>query len=142
LSRVLVFAILYLVFLIILEVRLNKWNEEEPGKCYNWHLTTSPHARHPNAEKTYVAVTGVWMLVSVFSAVFASVKKLDKKVKSVLALGLLQFPVHVYMLITLRIANQGLLEGGEQENEWGFGQIVALVLLSDTIISAVNGLIG
>jgi hypothetical protein len=61
--------------------------------------------------------------------------------RTVLAFGLLQFPVHVYMLVVLRQKNQGLLEGEESENEWGYGQTVTLVLLVDTLASCVKGLI-
>jgi hypothetical protein len=132
------FSILYLALLVILEARLGDWNDEEPGNCYNPYLTTSTSARHPTADKAYVATTGIWMLSSVLLATFDSAKN----IRSVLGFALLQFPVHVYMLVTLRTANQELVEGEKQENEWGFGQTVAIVLLLDTAISCVAGLKG
>jgi hypothetical protein len=42
--------------------------------------------------------------------------------------ALLQYPLHLYSVIALRASNQSLLSG-ESENEWGFGQIVAVFLV-------------
>lgn len=48
---------------------------------------------------------------------------------TILVLAFLQFPVHLYMALALRSANQGKLEGGGYENEWDFGQTTAVILL-------------
>jgi hypothetical protein len=42
--------------------------------------------------------------------------------------ALLQYPLHLYMVIAIRQSNKRSL-GGDGENTWGFGQVVALVLL-------------
>lgn len=38
-----------------------------------------------------------------------------------------QFVLHIYMAVTLRASNQAYLD--ETENEWGFGQVLAVILL-------------
>lgn len=45
----------------------------------------------------------------------------------VLILAMLQLPLHLYFLIRLRVSNEPLLQEGSTENEWGFGQIYALI---------------
>ena len=46
---------------------------------------------------------------------------------------LFQYPLHLYFIITMRRWNADLLVG-DSEDTWGFGQIVALVLLAPTIL--------
>lgn len=43
-----------------------------------------------------------------------------------------QFTVHLYMAVSLRHANQAYLD--ESEDEWGFGQVLAVVLLFPLVI--------
>lgn len=56
-----------------------------------------------------------------------------------LAMG--QYPLHLYMAITIRKASERFLEG-DSENHWGFGQIVALVLCAATCIECIRGYSG
>jgi hypothetical protein len=42
---------------------------------------------------------------------------------SVLIIAMMQYPVHVYTVFALRIANEDRLDG-DSENYWGFGQVV------------------
>jgi len=44
-----------------------------------------------------------------------------------------QYPLHLYMVLTMRHWNRELLTG-DPEDAWGFGQIVALILLVPTIL--------
>ncbi|KAI1374998.1 hypothetical protein F4677DRAFT_424271 [Hypoxylon crocopeplum] len=122
-----VFALLFLALTIILEIRLNRWSltSEELGFCYITTGLSVPGASHPFADKTYVAVTAVWLLLSMFGALFCS----SKLRKPLLLISGLQFPVHLYMMIRLRTENQQYLEDGENENEWDFGQTTATILL-------------
>ncbi|KAI2630772.1 hypothetical protein GGR54DRAFT_169358 [Hypoxylon sp. NC1633] len=121
------FAVLFLVLTIILELRLNQWSltAEEPGFCYVTTGTSVPGASHPAADKTYVAVTSIWLLLSMFGALFCSTRFR----RPLLIISGLQFPVHLYMMIRLRIENQPFLEGEESENRWDFGQTTATLLL-------------
>ncbi|KAI0380941.1 hypothetical protein F5Y04DRAFT_88351 [Hypomontagnella monticulosa] len=119
------FAILFLALTILLEVRLGEWSLEKAGYCYVTTSTTYEGAAHPWSDQVYVAVTAAWLLIVMFGALFSSVKFR----KPLLLLSALQFPVHLYMMIALRTANQDALEGKETENEWDFGQTTATILL-------------
>ncbi|KAI4870776.1 hypothetical protein F4820DRAFT_401911 [Hypoxylon rubiginosum] len=125
-----VFGVLFLVLTVLLEVRLDEWSltEEETGFCYVTTGITTAGASHPITDKAYVAVTAVWLLMVVFGALFCSVYFR----KPLLVLGGLQFPLHLYMMIKLRIENQPFLDGGESgesEDNWDFGQTTATLLL-------------
>lgn len=52
---------------------------------------------------------------------------------------LFQYPLHLYMVLTMRRWNSGLLDG-DSEDAWGFGQIVALVLLAPTLLMCVQAI--
>ena len=55
--------------------------------------------------------------------------------------AVMQFPLHLYFVIALRTSNEGRLVGGD-ENQWGFGQIVAMVTLVPTIVECLLGVAG
>ncbi|KAI1102957.1 hypothetical protein F4804DRAFT_247565 [Jackrogersella minutella] len=131
-----IFALLFLGLTIFLEVRLDQWSltAEETGFCYITKGITTPGASHPRTDKAYVAVTAIWLLLVIFGALFASAKF----GKPLLILSFLQFPVHLYMMITLRSENQDFLENHEDENEWDFGQTTAIILLSIALAQLVH----
>jgi hypothetical protein len=58
----------------------------------------------------------------------------------VLLIAIAQYPVHAYMLFRLRQANQPFLSG-DPESSWGFGQVVALVLVAATILDCIRSLL-
>lgn len=136
---------------------------EVTGRCYNTYLTSAPGSPQPLSDKIYIGITTSWLLISMLMAVTArdvapkrrkrhnphhSRKDLNpegtrwlpgrgpqwRSARKVLVWTILQFPVHLYMMIALKTANQGLLEGGEggeghDENSWDFGQTIAVILL-------------
>lgn len=59
----------------------------------------------------------------------------------VLSVALLQCPLHGYILFALRASNEDYLSG-ESENVWGFGQIVALVLLTSVAVECIRATVG
>ncbi|TFB07627.1 hypothetical protein CCMA1212_000083 [Trichoderma ghanense] len=122
------FAAMYLVLTILLGLSLDAWSPDTPpGRCYFAHLITSPHASHPAEDKAYVAFTAAWMILVMLAAAFSGARWRH----TILALAFLQFPVHLYMALALRAANQGHLVGDDaRENEWDFGQTTAVVLLA------------
>lgn len=139
-----VFAILFLALTILLEVRLNEWSDSEnseepkPGRCYYTNGTSTPSAGHPWTDKTYVGITAGWLLLVMASAIFGR----SERRKIILILAFLQFPVHLYMTIALRTANQEHLSGEEGENGWDFGQTTAILLLGVTINELVSKSLG
>ncbi|KAK5995734.1 hypothetical protein PT974_04152 [Cladobotryum mycophilum] len=123
-----IFAVMYLALLIFVCQRLNEWSpDHEPGRCYHAHLVTHPGATHPFADRIYIIITGIWTLLTTLAAAFFGARWRH----SVLILATLQFPVHLYMALALRTANQGKLAGEEEhENGWDFGQTTAVLLLA------------
>ncbi|OGE57789.1 hypothetical protein PENARI_c001G06330 [Penicillium arizonense] len=127
-----IFVALYLALTILLGIRLNEWApHQEPGRCYYSTLVTDPSDSHPTADKYYVGFTSAWLIIVVLASVFAGVKRR----RTILVLSSLHFPLHLYMTIALRQANQGKLEGKtSHENEWDFGQTTAVMLLVITLV--------
>jgi heme/copper-type cytochrome/quinol oxidase subunit 4 len=117
-------------------IRLDEWDPKVDGRCYNTNSVDSPSASHPTIDKVYLGITAGWMLTVIILAVIGNAHH----IKIVIILALLQYPLHLYFMITVRTANTDLLEGEDQENDWGFGQTVALVLLGLTVLELRNGL--
>jgi len=122
------FAAMFLALTILLGVRLNEWAPDaEPGRCYDSHLLTSPSAGHPHADLVYVGCTAAWMLAVMGGAAFIPFWRH----KWLLTAAFLQFPVHFYSMVVLRVANGDKLKSdGEGENGWDFGQTTAVLLLA------------
>ena len=57
-------------------------------------------------------------------------------------LTLLQYPLHLYMVIQLRKANPHNAGNGGSEDRWDFGQIAALVLILPVVKECIAGYIG
>lgn len=57
----------------------------------------------------------------------------------VLFIAMVQFPLHLYFIICLRLSNEPLLSNGSDENEWGFGQIYSLIMSAGLLIECVKG---
>ncbi|CEN61872.1 hypothetical protein ASPCAL08520 [Aspergillus calidoustus] len=130
------FIALYLALTILLCIRLNEWAPNtSPGRCYHSHLITSPGASHPGDDKIYVSITASWLIGVVLASVFAGVSRR----RGILVLSSLHFPLHMYMAIALRQANQGRFEGEtKHENEWDFGQTTAVVLLGGAVVELLS----
>ncbi|KAK1760292.1 hypothetical protein QBC47DRAFT_408375 [Echria macrotheca] len=134
------FSLLFLALAILLEVRLGDWSTDPAapaGSCFHVSgLLAAPGAAHPAADRVYVAITAAWLLVVMFLAIFQG----PARRHSVLLAAVVQFPVHLYAVIALRTGNQAFLEseGGEQENDWDFGQTTAVLLLGVTVHECVE----
>jgi hypothetical protein len=122
------FAICFFILTVLLEIRLDQWTltSEDLGYCFRTDGIQPANASHPGTNKTYVAVMSSWMLLALFGTVIGKARWR----KPLLLFSSLQFPVHVYMMISLRVSNQNHLEGGESENRWDFGQTTAMLLLT------------
>lgn len=127
-----IFVALYLALTILLGVRLNEWApDQEPGRCYYSALVTDPSDAHPDADKYYVGFTSFWLMSVVLASVFVGVKRR----RTILVLSSLHFPLHLYMTLALRQANQGKFEGKDvHENNWDFGQTTAVMLLAIAVV--------
>jgi hypothetical protein len=134
-----IFSILHLAFSIIFGRALERWDWAIAGRCYNTWLIAHSGASHPYVDRIYLAITSVYMqaaLVNCFQHWTLSVSGRRSGIPEfVIIPALLQYPVHLYSTVALRISNENLL-GGDSENNWGFGQVFALVLVADTMIKA------
>jgi hypothetical protein len=130
------FTALFTTLTILLGIRMNEWDETIEGHCYITTGLSTTRADHPGADKGYLGVSAAWLVISLIMAAFGSGAK---QVKIVLILALAQFPLHLYMMITLRVHNSNHLEGEESEDDWRFGQTMAILLLSMTIQEIITG---
>jgi hypothetical protein len=58
-----------------------------------------------------------------------------------LLLATFQYAIHIYMIFAMRAANEHHLKG-DSENSWGFGQVVAMVLLGSSVVQGIRAIIG
>jgi hypothetical protein len=130
-----VYAVLFAAMTIWLGIRVGKWDYDIEGRCYRTGASSTTHADHPTSDIIYISITASWMIATIFFAIFGNAKR----VRTVIVLAGLQFPVHLYMMIAIRAANSAHLEGDESENDWEFGQTVTVLLLYITIKEAYEG---
>ncbi|KAK1831432.1 hypothetical protein QBC39DRAFT_351297 [Podospora conica] len=142
------FAALYLAFAVLFGRALRSWDWNTPGACYNTRLLATPSASHPYVDLIYLGVTCFFMFCSCALPVyvllfntFGNVKQAREYAQIVLVLSFMQYPLHLYSVVALRVSNRGLLEG-DSEDSWGFGQVVALVLLGAVLVQCVYGVFG
>ena len=193
-----VFAVLYLVFVIVFGVHLGQWDNEIQGHCYDSHHIALPNAQHPYVDRIYLGITCMYMYVVLLFALFLAISRctLDPDwsprrsalVKALIRFGkaytydtssqftsvgswvdwrglnsviwyplkillslpqanpilfaaILQLPLHLYFLIRLRLTNEPLLSNGNDENQWGFGQIYTLIMSAGLVVECCKGYI-
>lgn len=144
LGTALLFIASYCFVSVNFATSLKGWDDGTAGRCYRTSYTED----HPRPDLFYLGFTGIGMFLSVFGLMRGQKEKLSGSFpnnRSVLTWGwllpllaLLQYPVHVWSVWTLRKENRGLPEvhsEGLEEDSWGFGQIVAIVLLSPVLVA-------
>ena len=124
-------------------IRLKDWNDEISGRCYSASRIASSNAKHPLVDQVYLGVTSFWVLVLASGVI---VEYLAPRLRLfwqnfIIRYGVLQFVLHVYILAALRVSNEPLLESS-LENQWGFGQVLALVMLGSTLLECARSLEG
>ena len=170
-ALIVIWMILYLIFTCLFAVHLNSWSFDVSRHCYNTSHISLPNARHPYVDHIYIAFTCLYVLSSVYlSVAIANSKGLLDKLSNmesynfnvtrsmivlllalfsistpyhfmVLNIAMLQYPLHVYTLFTIRANNEGSLTNGSEEKQWGFAQIGAMVLLATNVL-LLNGVQG
>ena len=131
-----IFLMLYLTFVIMFGIRLNAWDDSTPGQCYSTSRIVLPDGLHPVGDQIYLGITSFYCFALLLVATIDSRMpgRRDNAQKTVILVGSLQFITHVTMAISLRISNQSLLDNPSIEEQWGFGQILAVVMLGATVI--------
>ncbi|MCJ1409404.1 hypothetical protein MMC19_003485 [Ptychographa xylographoides] len=142
LGPIVVFAILYLTFTIRFGIALKSWDDNVPGHCYDTALIALPNASHPYVDNIYVAITCFYLFcvfVNAFSAMDSHIS--IQYQLTTLEVGALQFVLHVYFVVAIRLSNESRLEARNSDDEWGFGQIFAMVMLAGTVLECVKGIL-
>ena len=128
----------------MLGIRLNDWNDALPGRCYSASRIATPNAKHPLVDQIYLGVTSFYVFALMVTATILCRKPITRLYcqKTIVTTGTLQFLLHVYTLAALRISNEPLLDNAALENEWGFGQVVAMMMLAATLLECARGFEG
>lgn len=131
-----IFLMLYLTFVIMFGIRLNDWDDSIPGQCYSTSRIAALHGVHPMGDQIYLGITSLYCFALLTIATIDSrlPSRRDYAQLRVIFMGSLQFILHLYTTISLRISNQALLDNPAIEDKCGFGQILAVVMLGATII--------
>ena len=124
-------------------IRLNDWNDDISGRCYSTSGISSPNAKHPLVDQIYLGVTFVYVLsIANAAMVYCRVPSIRQYWQMfIIIIGTLQFVLHVYTLVALRVSNQPLLDSS-LEDQWGFAQVLALVMLGSTLLECARSLDG
>lgn len=139
-----IFGLLYFGFTIMLGIRLNDWNDEVPGRCYRVSNIALPNSKHPYVDQIYLGVTAsyVFSLLILATTICRVPSTRLYWQKSIILVGTLQFVLHVYTLVALRISNQPLLDNVALEDQWGFGQVIAVIMLFATLLECAKSVEG
>jgi hypothetical protein len=159
---------IYLVYTGAFLGKLKSWDIATRGRCYNPDIGGGSFILRWFGGGVwsqgffYVVITYAYMCLSVLAAgsityrarakrlqsnsTFKEMqKKKKRKVSDPLMLlyaAYFLYPVHTQAIISLRTANESLLTSGHTEQEWGFGQVSAIMLLTPNlagILVAVKG---
>ncbi len=128
----------------MLGIRLNDWNDEIPGRCYRTSNIATPHAKHPLVDQVYLGITSFYVFDLMLVCVsFCRVRSTRLRwQKEIIYVGILQFILHVYILVALRTANQPLLDNAALEDQWGFAQVIAIMMLVATLLECAKSVEG
>ncbi|KAF2675445.1 hypothetical protein BT63DRAFT_450431 [Microthyrium microscopicum] len=143
-ALVIIFLFLYVGFTITFGIRLRDWSDEKAGLCYNTVTIATSYSQHPTADYAYIGITCPFMIIVTVIALLAMGNKdrgfFKSEVSSlspgqlagnVFFYAFLQFPLHFYSVVALRASNQSRIDPASMsENEWGFGQVVSVILLA------------
>ena len=132
---ILLFCVLYLTLSFTFGKRLNSWNANKPGNCFEGRVFIRPddstRGWHPFALwfSTFMILFPLLLSIGLSGAcIRGSDNKPSRRrwLCAFLSWSVIQMTIHVAYFVTLRNTDQHFLVPGESENEWGFGQILAL----------------
>ena len=137
-----VFGVLYITFTAILGDRLNEWNDQISGQCFNASKIALPNARHPEVDQVYLGITS-WYVFSLLlcATVYCRVEQIRSEWQGrILLISSLELILHLYMVIALRLSNQSLLNDASLEEQWGSAQVLALAMFGATLVECAKRL--
>lgn len=142
-----IFGTFYTAFAIFYGTRLREWDNQKPGRCFNTLGIAVPGARHPSVDHIYLAVTAFYAYVLLSLAIMycrwqEKEQIIRQRQKDILLISSIQFVIHIYMVIALRVSNTGLSNDPSLEQQWGFGQVLALVMFGTTLLECAKSFEG
>ena len=140
-------GLFFLTYVILFGVRLRSWDNAIEGHCYSTDKLARPGDPHPKVDNIYITITCLYLFSTLVYCLQGEMLKVNEEIASrlrkyrayhVLVIAMLQFPLHTYSVIALRIANEKLLKSGNVEQQWGFGQVAAILLLGGNLVVLLN----
>lgn len=157
-----------MAFVIIFGIRLHAWYDNVKGACYHTNRLSISDAAHPLVGEVYLVITSIYSLAALSAPLEITSFRLRKRLQSLsdslqyhpslaseitratISTALLTFspmwPLRLlenplsWFLETIS-SNESYLSG-DSENQWGFGQIAALVLLTSVVYECIRGVVG
>ena len=141
-STMVIFILLYSGFTIMLGIRLNDWNDDSPGGCYI--TSTISKGTPPDTVQKYLGATSVYVCLCMVTVIMLCRRPSMRLYyqNNLFVMSTFLFILHVYTMVVLRIHNEPLLDNSAIENEWGFGQVVAIMMLAATLLECAKGFEG
>ena len=144
-ALIFIWAALYLAYTALFAKRMQSWNWNSPGHCYSSNPQGSGFLSSPG---NWAAIFSSHVFISLLLATGVGIDllhlgRIARNVSiMVLSFAAVQSPIHTYCIFALRGYNEAFLTSGTTEQQWGFGQTVAIILLGTNIVVLVNGIQG
>ncbi|KAI1743038.1 hypothetical protein F4680DRAFT_410861 [Xylaria scruposa] len=133
-ASIFAFLSFHLAFVVLFGLKLQSWDDNVLGRCYRPQVTPLQFATHPLADRVYLGTTASFSFVS-FAFTFRATTRVADMTSHIVIFALILYLIYVYMLVTIRQSNEAYLSGNS-ENEWEFGQVVALVLVTSVLLES------
>ena len=140
----LIFGYLYTLFTIMLGTRLNSLNNDSTGRYDSSLKVVSCDIEHSVPYQLYVAVSSFYVcLLMLIAGILLRRPGLRLSCQKLIVTACtLEFIVHLGAVVTSKIHNEPLLDDAAIENKWGFGQVVAMMMLLTTLLECAKGFEG
>jgi hypothetical protein len=139
-----IYAVLYVAYISLFSKRLQTWDWNVPGHCYNG-MNDSFFGKngHPTIDRQWVGLLSAYVFFSLSLAIGVAMDLIRRYFSPYVVLfAALMGPIHAYSIFSLRRYNETFLTSGITEQQWGFGQTVSMILLGTNVIVLVNGIQG
>jgi hypothetical protein len=126
---VITFVILYFIFVVLLGIRLQGWDANIAGSCYESGIMTIEYLKHPIPDLIYLGITAPVLIIAILASTLSAAYVKDYWHNGILFIAVLEASFHFFCIIVHRATNQNFLVSDQSDNEFGFGQIMVMVLL-------------
>jgi hypothetical protein len=123
------FVILYFIFAVLLGIRLQGWDANSAGGCYESGVMTIEYLKHPVPDLTYLGITAPVLIIAILGSTLSAAHAEDFWHNGILFIAVLEASFHFFSIIVHRATKQNFLVSDQSDNEFGFGQIMVMVLL-------------